>query len=92
MQLERFNVQGCCGKKSIFFKLDQSITIGLISQLVSNGYKEHTHFTKAGILYTDNLDFIITGPIGSDKLQVKCKKSDCDQKLNDLESLLKQLE
>lgn len=39
----------------------------------------------------DNLELIITGPFGSNKLQVKCKKADCTQKLNDFEELLKTL-
>jgi hypothetical protein len=92
MQFERFSIQACCGKKAIIFKIGQPITEKTILQLVAQGYKEHTHFTKAGILYADNLDFIVTGPIGSDKLQVKCKKGSCDQKLNDFEALLAQLE
>ena len=91
MKFERFSIQACCGKKAIIFKIDQSIGGNLISQLIGLGYKEHTHFTKAGILYADNLDFIVTGPIGSDKLQVKCKSGNCDQKLNDFEALLTQM-
>lgn len=92
MKIERFTLQACCGGKSITFKIGQPITETLLNKLVALGYKESTHFTKAGILYADNKDFIIRGPFGSDKLQVKCKKSDCDQKLNDFESLLLTLE
>lgn len=92
MKVERFSIQACCGKKAIIFKIGQPITENFILLLVAQGYKEHTHFTKAGILYADNLDFIVTGPIGSDKLQVKCKKGSCDEKLNDFEALLTRLE
>lgn len=92
MKFEKFKIQACCGKKAIIYKLDRSITQELINKFASLGYKEHLNFTKAGIMYADNLEFILTGPIGSDKLQVKCKKSDCDQKLNNFEALLTQLE
>ena len=91
MKYQKVSVQSCCGKKgkSLILKLEKTIDKILISQLVSNSYKEYEHFTKAGILYVDNLDLIVTGPIGSDKLQVKCKTgSNCDQKLNDFEALL----
>lgn len=91
MQVERFTVQACCGKTSLIFKTDRPIMASDIAKLVSQGFTEATHFTKAGILYVDNSDLIITGPIGSDRLQVKCKIADCDQKVNDFEVLLQQL-
>ena len=81
-------MQSCCGGTSIVFKIGRPITKELLSIFINMGYLEATHFTKAGILYATNLDFILTGPFGSDKLQVKCKKLNCDQKLNEFESLL----
>lgn len=92
MKVERFTVQACCGNTSIIFKTDQPITNEFLTKLVSKGFIEHSHFTKAGILYADNLDFIVTGPIGSNRLQVKCKKKDCEKNLNNLEALLLQLD
>lgn len=89
--VERFTIQACCGKKQIIFKLGKPITAALLESLKSNGFIEAAHFTKAGILYADNMDLIVTGPIGSDRLQVKCKKTDCDQILNDFEALLLKL-
>lgn len=93
MNFERFIVPACCNKTSIVFKIDRPIAINLTTFFVSNGFKEWDRFTKAGLLYVDNLDFIITGALGSDKLQAKCKlEKDCDQKLNKLEDLLLQME
>jgi hypothetical protein len=91
MKVERFTVQACCGRTSIIFKTDQPISKIHLEGLVSRGFNEHGHFTQAGILYADNSDFIVTGPIGSDRLQVKCKTADCEKRLNDLEALLLQL-
>lgn len=91
MKVERFTVQACCGNTSIIFKTDQPLTKKLLEELVAHGFNEQGHFTQAGILYVDNLDFILTGPLGSDRLQVKCKKRDCEQNLNNLEALLKQI-
>jgi hypothetical protein len=88
MKVEKFTIQSCCGRMSIIFKTDQPLTKVHLAGLVKVGFNEHQHFTKAGILYADNSDFIVTGPIGSDRLQVKCKAAECDQKLNDLEALL----
>lgn len=92
MKLERFTTQSCCGGLSVIFKIGKPITKEILNTFINLGFVESAHFTKAGILYATNADFILTGPFGSDKLQVKCKKSDCDQKLNDFESLLLNLE
>lgn len=83
----------CCGGIMYTLKTSEALSKNLIQLLVNEGFKESIHYTKAGILYMDNLDFIISGPLGSTKLQVKCKKSkDCDKKLNDFEALLLTLE
>lgn len=91
MKVERFVVQACCGKTSLIFKIDQSLTKEHLSALVKLGFTEAEHFTKAGIMYVDNSDLIVTGPFGADRLTVKCKIADCTQKINDFEVLLQQL-
>jgi hypothetical protein len=91
MKVERFTIKACCGKVSNIFKIDQPVTKDLLSSLLKLGFKEGEHFTKAGILYADNLDFIITAPFGADRLQIRCKKKECSEKLNDFEALLLQL-
>jgi hypothetical protein len=91
MLVSRFSINACCGTKSLVFKTSRPIAKTDIDGLVPLGFTEAPNFTKAGILYLDNQWLIITGPIGADRLTVKCKGKDCDQKVNDLEELLKQL-
>lgn len=91
MKVERFQIQACCGRTAIIFKTDQPLSKDHLSKLVAAGFNEQSHFTKAGILYADNPDFILTGPLGSDRLTVKCRNAECTQKLNDLEVLLQQM-
>lgn len=91
MKVERISVQTCCGGMGLFFKTDQGLTADFITKLVELGFKELPQFTKAGIIYVDNVDLIVTGPIGSDRLQVRCKKkknTDCAEKFNEFEALL----
>lgn len=73
------------------FKIDTPISNNFLSLFLVNGFKELQHFTKAGIFYVENSDLIVHGPFGTDKLQIKCKKQDCQEKLNNLESLLQKL-
>jgi len=83
------NCGACGGHQPVMFKLDRPITPLLMETLRSLGFIESAHFTKAGILYFDTPNLNITGPIGSDKLTLKCKgPSDCETILNDFENLL----
>jgi len=91
MEIQRYTVQACCGSKSLIFKTSRPIAKSDIDGLVKFGFVEAKQFTQSGILYVDNLDLIVSGPIGSDRLQVKCKVGDCSDKVNDFEVLLKQL-
>jgi hypothetical protein len=88
MKVEKFVIQACCGKKHIVFKIDRPLTLSVLDVLKSNGFTERTDFTKAGMIYADNLELIVSGPIGMDKLNVKCKKEDCELILKDFEELL----
>lgn len=87
MQFKRFNIQACCGKTSIIYQLNKSISADFISFFEGYGFGEMNNFTKAGILYLQGENFILTGAFGSDKLQVKCRKSNCEQYLSELENI-----
>lgn len=91
MKVEKFTVNACCGKTSVIFKTDEPLAKKHLESLIRLGFIEHAHFTKAGILYADNKDLIVTGPFGSDKLQLKCKNAACNQKVNEFEELLAQI-
>lgn len=88
MKIEKIVVQSCCNSKQLVFKIDRPIDQGLLDFLKTKGFNDFPHFTKSGLLYTDNANLIISGPFGANKLNIKCKKPDCDQFLNDFESLL----
>jgi hypothetical protein len=92
MKIERFLIQGCCNRKQIVFKLDRPLFVELLEVLKSNGFTEAPNFAKAGMIYADNKDLIVSGPVGGDKLNVKCKKGGCELALNELEALLTRTE
>jgi hypothetical protein len=92
IKVERFIIPACCGQITTVFRIDRPITQSLLNKLIEHGFKEQSHFTKAGILYADNKALILTGPFGSDRLQIRCKIKDCEQKLNEFEEVLLKLE
>lgn len=94
MKIEKLIIPTCaaCATPTIMFKLDRPLDMKVLDFLVSKGFVEDVKFTKVGLLYVDNSDFILTGALGANKLQAKCKLKDCAQKLNELEGLLLQME
>jgi len=91
MNTERYTIQSCCGRTSIILKTDRPLDSNILNSLLSLGFKEVKHFTNAGILYIENENFILTGPIGSNRLQIKCKKENCDEKILDIENKMKDI-
>jgi len=92
MLVSKHLIQACCGGTSIVFKTNRPITVFDIEALVKLGFKEASTFTKAGILYVENQALVVSGPIGSDRLKVRCKIEDyCTEKVNDFEVLLQKL-
>lgn len=89
---EKFVTKGCCGRVTISFKIKEKVSTKLISFLKENGFKEHEHFTKSGMLYMETKDIIISGQIGNSSLHVKCRLSNCDSQVNDLELYLSKYE
>jgi hypothetical protein len=91
MLIEKFAVKGCCGKTSFLFKIDYTISDSLLNILKNSGYMESPVLTKSGILYVDNSEVILTGAFGSNTLQVKCKKINCEEIVSKLEIFLQNI-
>jgi hypothetical protein len=64
----------------------------LMALLVNAGLTESKSFTKAGILYIENKDLIVTGAFNTNILQIKCKNSDCTNTISIIEELLTAME
>jgi hypothetical protein len=92
IKIQRFVTKSCCGKTSVSFKLDRPVHKDFLPLFLSGGFTEDSKFTKLGIFYIENKDLIASGPFGSDKIQVRCKNKECQEKLNDFEKLLEQME
>jgi hypothetical protein len=90
MDVQKFIISACCGRSSTVFKTSRPIAVSDIAELVNAGFTESKNFSTAGILYCDNGNLIVSGPIGSDRLQISCKKTakDCSSATDDLEKIL----
>jgi hypothetical protein len=91
VKVTKFEIEACCGKTKIVFRVSSPILPWVIAKLVSLGFKEHTDYSKRGILYVDNSDLILISPIGSSRIDIKCKNFDCKNKVSELEELISRL-
>ena len=60
--------------------------------LKSRGYVEERHFTHGGLLYMTNEEYILSGPLGKNRIQVRFKKASSEGKLSELEEIFQNLE
>lgn len=91
MNFKRVDIKACCGKQSTIYELGKTLSLELINSFSAIGFTELQKFTKAGILYIQNDLFILTGPIGSVQLQVKCRKNNCEEHLKTLEAIFENM-
>lgn len=62
-----------------------------VSYFIKNNYSENKSYTNVGILYIEDANIVALGPIGSNRLQIKCKNSNCDAGLANLENVIKNI-
>jgi Ni,Fe-hydrogenase I small subunit len=86
MNIKKFEVKSCCGKSSTLLKTDKPVSKDFLQKLISLGYTPSEMFLKSGILYVDSDELTLTGSIGSNNLQAKCKKENCNEILSRFEN------
>jgi hypothetical protein len=61
MEVNRVSVKPCnCGKPFLIFQVNQPVLKTILPLLKEAGFKESEHFTRAGILYVENSNFVVT--------------------------------
>jgi hypothetical protein len=85
---KKFVVEACCKKVVVIYKLGAPMTESLLDYFISNGFSALAHFRIKGMIYAQNGSITLTGPLGANRLHVKCEKDQCNQALIDLEALI----
>lgn len=90
-KLKKFLLKSCCGSTTVAYTIGKPLTEEFADNLVENFFELDDTFKKAGLLYAKDEEFIVTGPFGSNRIQVKCRKKNCHSNLIKLETLLESL-
>jgi hypothetical protein len=80
-----------CGKTQEIWELSFSLDIKHLQVFIDNNFISNKSYEKNGILYVEQDAILAIGPYGSNRLQIKCKKTPCDEGMDLLESILKSL-
>jgi hypothetical protein len=92
MEFSKTEIKSCCGGSSTVLTLSGPITDNVVSQLILFGFDIKDIFIKAGIVYAEGHNVILTGPIGSNRFNIKfLSEKDVEQKLNELEAIIKKI-
>lgn len=78
-----------CTKPQIIFEADFSFENKHLQLFIKNGFIENVSYTKLGILYVEDDNLVGIGPIGANRLQIKCKTAKCNESIDKIEDLLK---
>jgi hypothetical protein len=90
-ELKKIETKGCCGKSNIIMQLGFALDKAHIDMFIMNGYTISQSYVDKGIIFAQNKDISIMGSIGSNRLTVKCKSSDCKSGIDNIEAILKSL-
>lgn len=82
---------GCCTKKEIFLDLNFSLNIKHLTYFKSLGLKEKPSYTTNGLFYVGQDDFIAIGPIGGNRLRIKCRNPKCLASLEKFELIIQEM-
>ncbi len=80
-----------CSKKETFLELNFPLDFKHLPYFISLGYKEKKAYGNSGLFFIEDSTLIAIGPVGSNRLQIKCKKPQCLDSLDRLESLIKEM-
>lgn len=84
---------GCdkCYKREIFLQLNFPLSFDDLPYFISIGYKEKKSYTNSGIFFLEGKNLIALGAVGSNRLKIKCKNSNCFEELSKLEVIIQEM-
>lgn len=88
MELHKSKVEICCGKSNLIYQINDCVDESWIPFLEQNNFTILKPYLAAGILYAENKDVTVTATLGSNRINVKCRSSQCHEGTVGFEALL----
>jgi len=88
IKISKKELQACCGKKQIIWKLNIPIKKDYLSILQQAGFHYVKTYFDAGMMYIEDKNLIATGIFGLNEITVKCKTKECTDSATKLEQII----
>jgi hypothetical protein len=89
--IKRIESRACCGKTQTTLQLGFALDAAHIPIFTASGFILSKSYIDRGILYIEDKNISAMGPIGSNRLQIRCKNTDCIASTDKLEAILKNI-
>lgn len=87
--IKRLETKACCGKTQTTLQLNFALDYTHIQIFTTAGFISNKSYTDRGILYIEDANMSAIGPLGSNRLQIRCKNTTCNMSIDKLETILK---
>jgi len=86
--IKKTEIPACCGKSQIILQFDFSLELDHSKLFLEHKFLSSKSYADRGILYLEDPNLVIMGPIGSNRFTVKCKNTLCNNSILIVEEIL----
>lgn len=81
-------MNACCGKTQIILQLDFPLEKKHLQLFLNSNFIEVKNYINSGIMFVEDTNLTASGPIGSNRLQIRCKTTDCEKSSIIIENII----
>lgn len=79
IKIDKREIQSCCGKKQLIWKLSVPLNRELLTTLQQAGFFFVRTYLDAGMMYVEDKGLIAAGVFGQNEMRINCKNKQCDE-------------
>lgn len=80
---------GCnCAKEQFLLEINKPFDKLDLQFFTNSDFMENKTYNNLGLLYVESVDLVAIAPFGSNRMQIKCKTSNCSNNIIKLEEIL----
>lgn len=90
-EIKKVETKACCGKSQVILQFDFPLEAEHIQHFSKYDFNSSKSYESRGILYLEDKNLVVMGPIGSNRLTIKCKNKQCNESITIVEEILKNI-
>lgn len=86
--VNKITTAACCGKTQTSLEINTPLLKEYLQLFIDANYIVNKSYLDAGIFCVEDAGLVAICPYGSNRIQIKCKNSECAASINILEAVL----